>query len=355
MLAHGSQAEKGRTYQYSNTKLTSTFLPRKNYVCHYRNLQLYIKHGLKVTKIHKVMRFKQSNFLKTYIDYYTAKRKASKTPFAKRLYKFFVNAVYGKFIEQIRNYLECKICTTKKEVMKNITNVRFESLKIISNKLVVIFLKPEKLVFNKAYPIGFSILELSKLFMYQQYYECIRPRLSNCEVLFSDTDSLALVVFNETKTDNIAKMHDMIDFSNYDVSHPKFNTKHANTLGYWKDELQGHSIKEYVGLRAKCYTIKMEKRNKTEIKTTCKGIRKGYKKAIPFSKFRKCIQTINQETITQYNIQSKSHIVNTMRLKKICFGSFDDKRYLFNCGFHSVPYGSCYIAQYENDDICPLC
>ena len=229
-------------------------------------------------KIHRVMQFKQSNFLKTYINYFTQKRANSKTPFAKRMWKLFVNAIYGKFIEQIRNYLECKICNSLESAKKAITNVRFSSLKIISKNLVVIFLKPDKLVFNKAYPIGFTILELSKFFMFREYYECFRPKLKNCEVLFSDTDSFALAVFSKNKVDNIKKLENMLDFSNYNSTHPRYNTKHKNALGYWKDELEGAKIQEYVGLRSKCYALQIKKNNKINLKSTCKGVRKGYKK-----------------------------------------------------------------------------
>ena len=310
------------------------------------------------------MRFKQSNFLKEYIDFCTAKRIASKTPFAKRLYKLFVNAVYGKFIEQVRGYLECKICTTAEAAKKAITNIRFQSMKIVSKNLVIVFLKPEKLVFNKAYPIGFSILELSKLFMFSEYYGRIKPRLKNCEILFSDTDSLALAVFSKKKISNLKKLDDIMDYSNYPPTHPKYDTTNANALGFWKDELQGNTFSEYVGLRSKCYAMQIESKNdvlhesKTNskyLKSTCKGVRKGYKKTIPFSKFRRCVQTIEQHNVTQYNIQSRMHVVNTVKLRKICFGSFDDKRYLFQCGLHSVPYGSCYIKDAERDEICPFC
>jgi hypothetical protein len=311
---------------------------------------------MKLEKIHKVLRFRQSTFLKKYISLCTKKRANSKTPFEKRQYKLFVNAVFGKFIEQIRNYLECKICYTQKAAQKWITSPRYSAMKIICETLVIVFLTPKKLTFNKAYAIGFSILELSKLFMFQQYYERIQPKLKTCEVLFTDTDSLAIAVFSKSKKDNIKKLGKIIDFSNYPKQHKCYSAKRANALGFWKNELQGEQLYEYVGLRSKCYALKIKRPNcDSYIKSTCKGVRKGYKKIIPFKKFKKCIKQIYSHTIIQYNIQSKAHKVHTMQLEKIGFSSFDDKRYLMKCGLHSIPYGSCYIKECEKYNICLLC
>ena len=311
---------------------------------------------MELTKIHRVVKFRQSNFLKKYIDLCTKKRAASKTPFAKRLYKLYVNAVYGKFIEQVRDYVECKICHTQKQTLKWISCPRYTSMKIISKELVIIFLKPPKIVLNKAYAIGFTILELSKYFMFSEFYERIQPSLKTCEVLFSDTDSLALAIFSKTKKVNhLKKMQTFLDFSNYPPDHPNYNNSHANLLGYWKDEMTGEHIMEYVGLRSKCYALKIKTPQKIRLKSTCKGVRKAYKKTIPFETFKKCIKKIHQHSVTQYNIQSHSHIVNTLQMTKIAFNSFDDKRYLMHCGIHSVAYGSRFIAIAEKINKCIIC
>lgn len=310
---------------------------------------------MKLKKVHRVVRFLQSNFLKEYIDFCTFKRATSNTSFLKRMYKLFVNAVFGKFIEQVRNHLDAKICTSTKDAEKWITSPRFSNMKIISDDLVIVFLTPARVFLNKPYSIGFSILDLSKYFMFSHYYGKIKPLLGNCEVLFSDTDSLSLAVYNKQKTNNILKLKKMLDFSNYDSTHCYHTKKKANKLGYWKDELKGEKMIEYVGLRSKCYAIRIKNKQHKNLKSTCKGVRKGVKKNIPFRKFKKCIQKVKKQEITQFNIRSRSHQVNTMKMQKVGFTSFDDKRYLMKCGIHSVPYGSCVIKQCEKKNICPFC
>ena len=54
--------------------LIRNFGNKTNYVGHYGNLQLYLSLGMKLTKIHKVLKFKQSDWMKKYIDFNTEKR-----------------------------------------------------------------------------------------------------------------------------------------------------------------------------------------------------------------------------------------------------------------------------------------
>jgi hypothetical protein len=334
--------------------LGATFHKRKKYVTHYTNLILYLKLGMELTKVRKVLAFTQSTFLKSYIDHCTLLRQQSNTEFGKRLWKLFANAVFGKFIEQTRNYIDCKICVDETPCRKWISNPRFKDLKIISDDLVLVFIKRATVTLNKPLAIGFTILEKSKHFMYQQYYEVIKPSLGNCEVLMSDTDSFVLAIETKGKKNNLRKIKHIIDFSNYPSDSKYYNDDNKNELGFWKDELQGKTIREFCGLRSKTYAFLIsDKDNKVILQSKCKGITKSYRKKIEFSSYKKCVKSFDKVCVTQFQIRSKNHAVVTAKVRKLAFSSFDDKRFLLSCGVHSLGYGSCLIE--KNMKTCSRC
>ena len=76
---------------------------KKKYVLHISTQKFYLQHGLKLKKVHRAISFKQSHFLKPYIDFNTEKRKQAKNDFEKDLFKLMNNSVYGKTMEMLEN------------------------------------------------------------------------------------------------------------------------------------------------------------------------------------------------------------------------------------------------------------
>jgi hypothetical protein len=347
------------TDKHNSQKLVSSFLQRKNYAVHAANLALYLELGMQLTHIHRVMTFEQSNFLQDYIKFCTRKRAQSTSEFRKRLFKLFSNSNFGKFIENRRKYLECEIVFDKQAFEKVVTSPRYSNHKVLSTTgIVAVFMKQRRIYMSQAWTIGFTILERSKGLIYSDFYKRIRPALGdhkNCSVLFTDTDSLCLCIKSHlTKDQVLEKLDAVMDYSNYPKDHPRYSPVRANQLGFWKDEMQGSDLIEFVGLASKTYSMRVKSTDDIESsQSKCKGVGKGFRRRIPFDEYKKCILAINDHRVTQYSIQSKDHVIRTMKTDRLCFSSFDDKRWIFDCGKHSVPFGSYLIDDYGG--ICPFC
>ena len=99
-------------------KLIPTLKDKKEYVLHYRNLQLYLDLGLKIKKVHGVLEFNQSPWLKQYIDFNTEKRKHTRNPLGKDFFKLMNNSVFGKTIENLRKRADVRLVTNEKKLLK---------------------------------------------------------------------------------------------------------------------------------------------------------------------------------------------------------------------------------------------
>ena len=335
--------------KYESEKLTSTFFPRKNYVVSLKNLQLYCSLGMRLTKIHKVLKFRQRKFLKPYIDMCTKARKNTKSSFKKRVFKLLSNANFGKFIEDPRKYSKVVLAQNNKTAAKLASSPWYISHKIINKKLVSFTLETKEVLLNKPFSVGMCILDYSKHFMFDFWYNKLLPLFNykNIDLLMSDTDSFCILLHCKQGYMNaIEKLTPFFDFSNYPKSHPLYSNKNEKQLGYFKDELNGTEVaKRFCGLRAKCYAILHSDEKE---KLVCKGLgRTAIKKRLHFSQY---VQTLKSSKVFRHNfaaIESKNHNLSTVIRKKKCLSNFDSKRYILPCGIHSYPYGSILLNKYN--------
>ena len=119
-------------------KLIPTLAAKKNYVLHYRNLQLYLSLGLRVTKVHRTLEFDQSPWLRQYIDFNTTKRTAAKNEFEKDFFKLMNNSVFGKTMENIRKRVDVRLVTDPNKYARLVSKPTFVANKIINEDMVIV-------------------------------------------------------------------------------------------------------------------------------------------------------------------------------------------------------------------------
>jgi hypothetical protein len=302
-------------------KLIPNFYPHKNYVCHYRLLQYYVNHGLKVTKLHRALSFKQESFMQNYIMQNTEYRKAAKTDFEKDYFKLMNNAAFGKTMENVRMRKDIRLVTTEKQVKKLISQPNYSSFKIFHENLAAVAMKKTKVTLDKPIYIGMAILELSKLRMYEWYYDYFRHLYPEARVLYTDTDSLII----DIPTEDIYKEMNPKDYdtSNYPKEHPLYSEQNKKELGYMKDELGGEVVLEYVGLRSKMYSVKTA----TDVLKKAKGVSKCVvDKQITHEDYKQTLETNEPMYHTNTNIVSNHHVLFTQQTKKKSLCSEDTKR-----------------------------
>ena len=148
-------------------KLIPNLGDKIKYVAHYKNLQYYLSLGMKLVKIHRILKFKQSSWLKKYVDFNAKKRQESTDEFNKNLYKLMVNCISGKSTENLIKRINVKLVRDKKVYQRYVNKPNFTSQKIFDKTFVAVHCSKTVLTLNKPINVGFSILELSKLLMYQ--------------------------------------------------------------------------------------------------------------------------------------------------------------------------------------------
>ena len=251
---------KPKNYTRSK-KLICDWTDKKNYLIHYRMLKFYIRHGMIVEKVHEIISFKQSKWLESYISFNTQKRNKAKNEFEKDFFKLLVNAAFGKFLENVRNRLNLELI--KKDNIKKIidqqSKLTFNGIQKSYENYDSYTFKKNEVVMDKAIYVGFAILELSKLHMYETYYDKLQPYFGqeNLQLHYIDTDGMILSMKTENIIKDLKNLEDIFDFKNLDENHELISVKNKKLIGFFKIETPRNIwIDEFVCLRSKAYSFK---------------------------------------------------------------------------------------------------
>ena len=311
-------------------KLIPNLYYTRKYIIHIKALKQAIDHGLVLERIHRCIEFKQSAWIKEYIDFNTRLKTAAKNDFQKDFYKLMNNSVFGKTMENIRKHRNIKLVNNEDEYLKNVMKPNFKSGTLLGPDLKGCEMGKVKVVMNKPVCLGQAILDLSKMIMYEFHCDYMIPKYSqSCDKLklcYMDTDSFIYSIETEDFYKDIAnEVESRFSTSGYpnDGSRPLPVGKNKKVIGLVKDELGGEIMKEFIRLRPKMYSYRVGSKEPKK----CKGIKKCVvKKTISFKDYKKCL--FNGENLyrSQLLFRSNKHEVKTLEVNKLALSREDNKR-----------------------------
>ena len=326
-------------------KLLMTHLKKFNYVVHGKLLNFWMNLGVIVSRVHRVVEFKQALLFADYIKNNADKRAASTNDFDKEFYKFKNNSLYGKLIENLKKRRNLRLCNNSKSLVTYSSSALFNRSIKIADDLVAALLQKEFICLDKPSYIGQSVLDLSKLRMYQLQYvdlQWYRDEL-NCEinVVAGDTDSFFLECKNvdlRTQLLPLLISDGLLDTSNYPETDPLYSLDEAGVIGRFKDESKGFPFHEWYFLRPKCYSLLGG--FKAHV-LRAKGIHlKGT--GLRHEEYKKVYDERLQLAVEQTRIGTTNHQLFTFKTTKRALQCFDDKRYWTGPN-SSLAYGHCQL------------
>ena len=330
-------AEKLNIASGSCRKLISDLNPKRHYIIHYRNLKLYLRLGMRLRTIHRGLEFRQTYWLRDYISLNTERRKLAKNSFEKDFYKLMNNSIFGKTMENVRSHVNIELVNTEKDVKRLSRKPSFKTFNIINEDLASVQMKPTTVRLFKPIYVGFSILDISKILMFEFHYDVVKPRYGeNAKLCFTDTDSLLYSIQTKDVYDDMLQQRHLYDTSDYPKEHVLYCEINKKVLGKMKDECAGQPIREFVGLRSKMYSFCVGKVEKK----TAKGIKKAVVKSkLRHEMYRDVPLNESQNHASMRFIRSFNHKLYSVRTTKKALVPYDDKRFVLNDKVTTRPYG----------------
>lgn len=338
----------------SSTKLVPNLYSKTRYCLHSRNLKFYLKQGMRLAKIYRVIEFKQSAWMRVYIEKNQNLRAAATSDFEKNFYKLMNNACYGKTCENQRKRTNIQLVTEVDKAQKLLALPQTLSFRVFTPTIAAIELMKPRCLINRPFYVGFTVLEFAKLHMYRFHYDFVKPLWpgKKSQLLFTDTDSLMYEIEDAQVYNKIWQHRDEFDLSDYPVDFFHDTTNKA-IIGKFKDEAKGKPAEAFVGLRAKMYCWKLSKQltdntYTSEEKSRAKGIQRAAMRNVRFDDYERQIREPQEHKVTNRRIGSHLHNIYTYEFDKKGLCSFDDKRYILEDGISTLAYGH-YRVQLDAD------
>ena len=351
---HELWAETHTTIMRPGMKLLLTHKNKKRYIVHHLALKYYVERGLRITKVHQGVRYKQTAFFKSYADLHTLARSQATDDLTKMVRKLYTNALYGKTMENPRKYGKFKFVRDGKFFTKYTDHPLCKKWFKIEESAVVIELQNKKAILDKPIYIGQAVLDISKITMYRMFENWKNnPLIDSVELIGGDTDSFFLEVKSKYKRDEILAQfknvrneldplaQGVLDTSNYPKDHPLYSNVNTSRLGCFKDEAKGKKIVEFICLCPKQYSFILEGGKHDN---RAKGVKSYKRDTLTHEDYRLVYETHEFKAVTQQFLQSRHHLMRTIRQTRCALSPWEDKR-AWDSPNRSYPYG--YYKLYE--------
>jgi hypothetical protein len=321
-------------------RLLNDLLPKKNYVLNLDYLQLVLRLGGVLDRVHAVVQFKQTKFLRPYISKLCDLRKNAPNPYLNTLYKMLSNILAGKAMEVQSKHKDIRVVGDERVLAKLLKKGNFIERHIITFpdvEFCIVELAKRIVVHNRPLILGAQILSLAKVYMLKFYYDVLVPNLPPIKVILVDTDSIAFRCETDDIYRELAKIKQYFDFSNLPDTHFLYSRDNCKEFLFFKDECAGKHIKAFCTPRTKCYSILFEDDTFTN---KLKGVQRSFvRNKILFDHYRACV--VDKKTLMANfkSIISKKHNLFTVNINKLALEPTDHKRVSIPNSFDTLAYG----------------
>ena len=247
-------------------------------------------------------------------------------------------------MEDVRRRKDIRLCCSDKQAEKLIAKPNFHDRTIFSPTLAAVHLQKNEIHFRKPITIGLAILDVSKILMYDFYYDHMKPVYrENMKLLYTDTDSFIFYVNTDNVYDDIKRHIERFDTSDYSENNihgmPRINKK---KVGLMKDECNGAIMSEFASLRSKVYSFQVLGENTTK---KLKGVKKhALRRRITFNDYKECLMNSTEKYTTMQTIRSNKHEIYSSKLNKLALSPHDEKRFICEDGISTYAWGHYKIS-----------
>ena len=314
------------------TGLVCTLYNKEKYNVHWRLLKFYMEHGVIITKVRFGVLFDESDYLAGYIRKNIAIRNTRKDELGKTLYKLLGNSIYGKTFESPfkRNTFEIVRDPVKLQGLLEEGNIA--AVTPIDDSAWIVRMDGENIVLDKPTYIGACVCEFAKLHMYTLLYDKLQSIFSECQMVYTDTDSFILRVKHPEEV-KIEKPEDL--FAYIKSKDPELI---GGIGGQVKSETgENDTIQEVIALRSKVYAYKTLH---GKIGKRAKGTTyDAQEMQLDWETYKAALESLTSINTRNTQFVRKTFKVASLEIFRQSLSVNDGKRYICKDGIHTHAFG----------------